>query len=452
MLEFKIFMDKVLIQKAVLSKGQITIGRSADNDLVLPNKHVSRLHVVIRRDGETFILEDRSTNGVLLDGERVQGITPLPPRCRLEIYPYEIDCLRQQEDRTIPISKKEIESPPPQTPVQETSSPSSTLSYHFGILVGESSSMHRVYQLIQDVAQSPATVSIRGEHGTGKELVARAVHEESERREKPFIAVNCAAIPLDLIESELFGYEKGAFTGAQTFKKGKVEEADGGTLFLDEIGELNPAAQAKLLRFLQEKAFTRLGGAREIPIDVRVIAATNKNLERAIQDGTFRADLYYRIKVVQIDLPPLREHPEDIPLLATHILNKLVLELKLSTLPLVTREAMDRLQSGRWPGNVRQLENVLYSAVIRSRSPHLLDEELLLSDSTTWANPPEGKQEEETPLDQITKQLLIQILKENQWDTQRAAEILKVSRGTIYYKLKKYGIDLRETSRKGLKL
>jgi transcriptional regulator with PAS, ATPase and Fis domain len=450
MLEFRVFLNKKLIQKAVLSKGKINIGRSVDSDLVLRHEHVSRLHVVIEQEGDVFRLEDKSTNGVLLDGQRITESTHLPPRCRLEIYPFEIECLRLQEDRTAPISKTDIKAPPFEMPLGGTPSLPSALSYHYGILVGESLPMQQVYQLIEDVSNSPVTVLIRGEHGTGKELVARAIHESSPRKDRPFIALNCAAIPLELIESELFGYEKGTFTGAQTLKKGKIEEAHGGTLFLDEVGELSPQAQAKFLRFLQEKAFMRLGSAQEISVDVRILSATNKDLERAIREETFRADLYYRIKVVQVSLPPLRDRLEDIPLLAAHILERLTRELQLSSIPTVTPQAMNRLQTAQWPGNIRQMENVLYSAVIRSRPPYVIDEQTLLSDSPTWI----GRQEapKETPLDSITRQLLLQTLNQTRWDTAKAADILKVSRATVYYKLKKYGIDPREASKGGSKL
>ncbi|MDC4227004.1 MAG: sigma-54 dependent transcriptional regulator [Candidatus Manganitrophus sp.] len=312
-------------------------------------------------------------------------------------------------------------------------------------MIGESPSMQQIYRLIEDVSGHPVTVLIRGEHGTGKELVARAIHEASARRNEPFIAVNCAAIPLDLIESELFGHEKGAFTGAQTTQKGKIEEADRGTLFLDEIGELSPAAQAKLLRFLQGKVVMRLGSARETPVDTRVVAATNKDLERAVEEGTFRADLYYRIKVVQILLPPLRDRKEDIPLLAAHFIERLGEELNLPAKPVLTDEALHRLQAADWPGNVRQMENAFYSALVRSRSPQLLDETLLF-DSEAWNSPAE--MEDEAPLDAISKELLLKILKESSWDTAKAAETLKVSRGTVYYKLKKYGINLREAAKR----
>ena len=447
MLELRIFLDKKLIHRTTLSKGTITIGRSPDNDVVLANQHVSRLHAVIEQVGEAFTVEDRSSNGLLLDGERVPRTSVLPPRCRLEIHPFEIECLRQQEDRTAPISKTGL--PGRTDPLRNTPSAHEAVSYHFGQIVGESPRMHQVYQLIEDVANSAATVLIRGEHGTGKELVARAIHDTSRRCDHPLVAVNCAAIPLDLIESELFGYEKGAFTGAQTAKKGKVEEAGGGTLFLDEIGELSPPAQAKLLRFLQGRTFMRLGSAQEVPVDVRVVAATNKDLERLVKEETFRADLYYRIKVVQIRLPSLRERLEDIPILSAHILKRLAAEQEFSSQPVLTDGAMRRLCEAQWPGNIRQLENVIYSAIIRSRPPHVLDEALLLADSSTWMGAPEPI---EAPLDAISKQLLLQVLGDHHWDTAKAATALKVSRGTVYYKMKKYGIEPRDGSKRGLKL
>ena len=188
----------------------------------------------------------------------------------------------------------------------------------------------------------------------------------------------------------------------------------------------------------------RLGSAREIQVDARIVAATNKDLERSVKEGTFRADLYYRIKVLLILLPPLRERCEDIPILVRHLLRKLTKELKLTGVPSLTPGVLGRLQNAKWPGNVRQLENVIYSALIRSHPPYVIDEEFLLSDSSTWSGTSEAA--EESPIDKINKELLVQVLRENQWDTARAAEILKVSRGTIYYKLKKYGIDLQKIS------
>ncbi|WP_454063406.1 sigma 54-interacting transcriptional regulator [Candidatus Nitrospira salsa] len=439
MIELKVYLDSVLIHKTTHAKNRITIGRSEDNDLILVNPHVSRQEAIIEIENGKMVLHDKSTNGILLDSQRVSGLITLPNRCLLEIFPFQIEYLCYREDETIPLPKlSQPPSSPKPEPVEHFRKPSPTSS-HFTGLVGESQAMHQLYQLIQDVGDSPATILIRGEHGTGKELVARALHNVSQRHHKPFVPVNCAAIPLDLIESELFGYEKGAFTGAQIMKTGKIEEARGGTIFLDEIGELSMSAQAKILRFLQEKAIMRLGSAKEVPVDVRVITATNRDLEKAMHDGDIRADLYYRLRVVQLTIQPLRERAEDIPLLVKHFVQKITKELGLSSEPLITDEARNRLNGAPWPGNVRQLENVLYSAILRSRSSHLIDEPVLLEDSTTWTSI--ELTEHETPLNTINKQALLQVLTQHHWDTTKAAKVLKVSRGTIYYKMKKYGIE-----------
>ncbi len=264
--------------------------------------------------------------------------------------------------------------------------------------------------------------------------------------------MNCAAIPVDLIESELFGHEKGAFTGAHLAQKGKIEEASGGTLFLDEIGELSHQAQAKLLRFLQEKTIMRLGSSREMAVEVRIVAATNRNLEKAVAEGLFRADLYYRLKVVSVMTPSLKEHREDIPLLTSYYFQKIFRELDLETLPGITQEAMNLFLQYGWPGNIRQLENVLYSAVIRSTPPYLINKEILLSESINWfekkelrfpidEEPASSDESHDNLIEEINKKLLLKILDENSWDTIKTAEKLKVSRGTIYYKMKKYGIN-----------
>lgn len=230
-------------------------------------------------------------------------------------------------------------------------------------IVGRSSSMQEVYRLIQRVSPSRATVLLYGESGTGKELVAKAIHYSSDRAEGPFIAVSCAALPDTLLESELFGHEKNAFTGATTQRIGRFELAHGGTLFLDEIAEISPATQVKLLRVLQERQFERLGGTKTIEVDVRVIAATNKNLEQMVEDGKFREDLYYRLQVIQIYLPPLRERKDDIPLLVEHFIQKYNTPNK-KQIKAVTPEAMQMLMAYHWSGNVRELENAIERAVV----------------------------------------------------------------------------------------
>ena len=242
-------------------------------------------------------------------------------------------------------------------------------------MVGESAAVKRVYQFIARVAPADATVLVRGESGTGKELAARALHQNSPRSVRPFVAINCAALTESLLESELFGHERGAFTGALAQKKGKLEVADGGTLFLDEIGEMPPAVQAKLLRVLQEREFERVGGTRTIRVDVRVVAATNRDLEAAVKQGEFRPDLYYRLNVVSFEMPPLRERREDIPLLASYFVSKYAAKFKRRVTGL-SAEARACLTAYDWPGNVRELENAVERAVVLGSTDRVLPEDL----------------------------------------------------------------------------
>ncbi len=446
MIEFKILMGSTVVHKIVFSKTRVTIGRSEDNDLVLANPHVSRLEGIIEQKDGAHTLIDKSRNGVLVDNHRVDGSMTLPSCCRIAIYPFEIQFanLGDEETMTIPspthpeTSPRSIGSPPQHT---------KPVNSHFAGLIGESPPMVKLYQLIQNVSDSPATILIRGEHGTGKELVARAIHTSSAQSQHSFIPVNCAAIPVDLIESELFGYEKGAFTGAKEAKKGKIEEAEGGTIFLDEIGELSLNAQSKLLRFLQNKTIMRVGSARELSVNVKIVAATNRDLEQAVQQQEFREDLYYRLRVVQIKLPALRERMEDIPLLVQHFVTKISQDIGLAREPLVSEDALRRLTSASWPGNVRQLENTIYSAMIRAPQSPIIEEATLMEDMASWINTETVSKE--APLETLSKQALVQVLTQHQWDTTRAAEVLQVSRGTIYYKMKKYGIEAPRGIRRG---
>jgi len=291
-------------------------------------------------------------------------------------------------------------------------------------LIGESRPMLRVNEFITRVAKGNSTVLIRGESGTGKELVARAIHASGSRPDKPFIAINCAAIPEALLESELFGHEKGAFTGAAGVRKGKFEAAEDGTLFLDEIGEMAPLLQSKLLRVLQQREFERLGGNRLLPFNARVVAATNKNLEQAIKAGEFRQDLYYRLNVVSVASPPLREHREDIPLLALYFANKYAAQCKRGFKG-IAPEARSLLLQYSWPGNVRELENAIEHAIVMGLTDEILPEDLpnaLLEEQSSGLA---GARYHDT-LNQTKKQLVLSALDEANGSPVEAARLLGV--------------------------
>jgi two-component system response regulator HydG len=314
----------------------------------------------------------------------------------------------------------------------------------FGGLIGVSPKMQRVYKLIEKVSQHNYPVLILGESGTGKELVARSIHFSGPRRNKPFVPINCAAIPETLIESEIFGHEKGAFTGAMHSKQGLLEVADNGTLFLDEIGDLPVDLQAKLLRAVESGEFTRVGGMQPIRSQARIIAATNTDLANAVEAGTFRGDLLYRLRVVLLWLPPLRERPEDIPILTEFLLRKHASRLNKP----VTRIADDALQAivrYRWPGNIRELENVLERAVIVTTSDTLTVHDLPADVGGPAAMaPPEGG-----VIEAMERTLIEKVLAECDWNKSRAARRLGVGRRTLYSKAAKYGIRLDPDREKG---
>ncbi len=277
-----------------------------------------------------------------------------------------------------------------------------------------------------------------GESGTGKELVAHAIHSQSPRLEKPFLALSCAALPENLLESELFGHEKGSFTGAYAQKKGKFESANEGTLFLDEIGEISTNTQAHLLRVLEQKAFTRVGGNEEIKVDVRIISATNKDLRKAIASGEFRKDLYYRLNVVTIELPSLRERMDDIPLLAEHFLNKFARENHKEVAGFST-EAMEFLLHHDWPGNVRELENAIESAVILAKGP-LIQVIDLPQPRLSLAHSPSA----EKSLKEIERNHILNVLSATGGNYSQAARLLGITRTTLYNKVKEYGLDVKK--------
>ncbi len=300
-------------------------------------------------------------------------------------------------------------------------------------IIGASPQMTKVLELVKSVADTDSTVLIRGESGTGKELIAQTIHANSRRRYFPIIPVNCGAVPESLLESELFGHEKGAFTGAQYRRKGKLEMADGGTLFLDEVGTISAQMQVNLLRVLETKEFTRLGGAKPVHVDFRVLCATNQDLEQEVREGTFREDLYFRINVVSISIPPLRERREDVPLLAQHFLSRYAHEMN-RPFTGFDPSAMDLLVRYDWPGNVRELANAVERALVVGKAPtvHASDLPVRVSERTA---PPAGES-----LADIEKAQIKHILDREGWNVSRAAEILKIDRVTLYNKIKKYGL------------
>jgi len=300
-------------------------------------------------------------------------------------------------------------------------------------IIGETPAMRNVLNLIAEVAKTDSTVMIRGESGTGKELVAKAIHMNSNRRYFPLITMNCGAYPDSLLESELFGHEKGAFTGAQYARKGKLEMADNGTIFFDEIGDISPKMQMDILRAIETKRFYRLGGNKEITSDFRVISATNRDIESMVKQGTFREDLYYRLNVFVITLPPLRERVADIPLLAEYFLKHYAMSMN-KKIEGFSARAMERLTSYSWPGNVRELRNVIERAAVVARSNRIEESDISFPSSTDEGLP--GI----VPLHEMEKRHIAHVLTQLNWNITRAAEALGIDRVTLYNKIKKYDL------------
>jgi len=313
-----------------------------------------------------------------------------------------------------------------------------TQQYDFQDIISKNPKMHEIFRLIKDVAGLPSTVLIRGESGTGKELIARAIHQAGQRSDKPFVAISCAALAESLLESELFGHERGAFTGAVAQRKGKFEQAEGGTLFLDEIGDISPKLQADLLRVLQERTFFRVGGNEEIEVDVRLIAATNTELQRAVRERDFREDLYYRLNVVNIQLPPLRDRREDVPLLARHFIDRISVELG-KEVANISAGAIRLLMDHDWPGNVRELENAIERAIVSCRERVLGEEDLTFLarealEGEAWAPPAQ------MTLEDVEQRVVEAMLQRTEGNIKEAAARLGIDRSTLYSKIKKYQI------------
>jgi len=315
-------------------------------------------------------------------------------------------------------------------------------------LVGDSPSMSRLRERIQRIAPTGATALIRGESGVGKELVARAIHTYSTRRGGPFVTMNCAALSESLLESELFGHEKGAFTGATGRKIGKFEQGDGGTLFLDEVGEMSPAIQAKFLRALEGHPFERIGGSAAVSVDVRVVAATNRDLEQSVKAGTFRKDLYFRLQVVELDVEPLRNRKDDIPILAQHFLARFARKIGRPPLEL-SPGAIAALTDYHWPGNVRELQNTIERAVILTVSERLDSQDIQLSALGRSESPPVShaagpESFHAVPLEEIEQQHILATLEATNWNKSQAAQLLGIERSTLDRKLKRYDVGRPE--------
>jgi len=323
--------------------------------------------------------------------------------------------------------------------------------YHFENILGQSSKMLDLYKLLEKVAPTKTNILITGESGTGKELAAKAIHYNSPRKEKPFVTLNCGAIPESLIESELFGHMKGAFTDAIATKKGLFEVADEGTLFLDEISEIPLLMQVKLLRVLQDREFKRVGGTEDIRVDVRIISATNKDLEEGVREKRFREDLFYRLNVIQIKLPPLRERREDIPLLVTHFLKKYSEELN-KNISNISPDAVRTLLNYNFPGNVRELQNIIERAVALESSQELtaqhltsyLNEQLPMKKGAIDLEIPNEGIDLEKMVEDLEKTLLLKALDKTRGIKKRAAELLHINFRSMRYRLEKYGLNQEE--------
>ncbi len=316
----------------------------------------------------------------------------------------------------------------------------------FSRIIGQSDAMQRVFEVIKKVADSKSNVLIGGESGTGKELVARAIHYNSSRAQMPFVTVNCSAVPETLLESELFGHMKGSFTGAVSNKAGLFEVANGGTIFLDEIGDTTPTIQVKLLRVIQEREFRRVGGTQDVKVDVRIVAATNRDLEKAVAEGAFREDLYYRLDVIPIKIPPLRMRTGDIPLLVSHFLEKFAGESG-KPVPAITQEAVHVLLAHEWRGNVRELENVIERVVAFSTSGSVTDADIrgwlhktVSPQQVVPTDLPEDGLDLEGLINSIEKDLLLKALERSQWVKKRAARLLRLNTRSFRYRLEKYEI------------
>ena len=401
-------------KETMLQKPLVLIGSLAENDLVLADPTVSRRHAAIEEKANGYVIRDLdSTNGTLLDGVRVREAYLLP-------------------GSVISLGQTEISF----SPLEERIEILKSNRDRFGELIGTSPSMQEVYGILERIAPTDVTVLLDGETGTGKELAARAIHSNGRKSAGPFVVVDCGAVAPNLIESELFGHEKGAFTDAVKFRQGAFELADSGTIFLDEIGELSLDLQPKLLRALDQREIKRVGADRPVTVNVRVISATNKDLEREVKAGRFREDLYYRLSVVRIYMPPLRKRKEDIEIIAEHLLKGISSEINKKITGL-SPEALSALTAYSWPGNVRELKNVLGRAAALCDGKRIEAKDLFLSEAkdTATLEGLSGK-----TLEEIEKAAIHATLRSVSGNKTEAAKVLGIAYSTLYEKMKKYGI------------
>ncbi|HTG01285.1 MAG TPA: sigma 54-interacting transcriptional regulator [Nitrospirota bacterium] len=412
---FKVVKGKDAGKEMVLQKPVVTIGTLAENDLVLSDATVSRRHAAVEEKPKGYLLRDLdSTNGTFLDAVRVREAY-LSPGARIRLGQTEVVF----------------------SPLEERIENLKSSADHFGDLIGSAPSMRQIYAILERVAPTDVTVLLDGETGTGKELAARAVHAQSRRQNGPFIVFDCGSVAPNLIESELFGHEKGAFTDAVKPRPGAFELAHTGTLFLDEIGELSQDLQPKLLRALDQRETKRIGADKPMRFDIRLIAATNRDLEEEVRKGRFREDLFYRLSVVRVSLPPLRSRKEDIEAIAADLLSGITLEINKKTIEGFSPEALSALRAYDWPGNVRELRNVLSRASALCDGRRIEARDLFLSQGMKASSLTglSGKTLEE--IEKAAIQATLKSLDNNKTET---ARVLGIAYSTLYEKMKKYGL------------
>ncbi len=411
-----------------ITKSLISMGKAKSNDIVLPDDFVSSHHCKIEfRKGVYFLKDLQSTNGTVLNGQRIIETT-LPFDSTIEMGKIKLRFFSSEEPQPVRASGKQ----------------------EFEGIISRHPKMRELFTLIERVSKSDATILIQGETGTGKELVARAVHNQSGRDKKGFVAINCGAISKDLMESELFGHEKGAFTSAHHQRKGVFEQAHGGTLFLDEVGELPLDLQPKLLRVLETGEIKRVGGSQLIDLEVHVVAASNKNLADEVRKGRFREDLFFRLYVVPLFLPPLRNRSEDIPLLVEHFLKQEIAAKGSKAIKRIDTEAMDTLVNYPWPGNIRELRNVISRAVLEVENRETIGAGDLQfapiggKDQTAFEYDSTGGGLNETfsrTLKDVEKEKILSELRRQNWNKKATAKVLGIAKSTLHEKIKKYGIE-----------